>query len=46
MSKRLIPPDKGQVEEVGLRKALEERYLAYALSTIMNRSKPDASDGH
>jgi topoisomerase-4 subunit A len=45
MGKRLIPPDRGQVEEVGLRVALEERYLAYALSTIMNRALPDARDG-
>ena len=45
MGKRLIPPDKGAVEEVALRDALEERYLAYALSTIMNRALPDARDG-
>ena len=45
MGKRLILPDKGEVEEVGLREALEERYLAYALSTIMNRALPDARDG-
>jgi topoisomerase-4 subunit A len=45
MGKSLIPPDKGTVEEVGLREALEERYLAYALSTIMNRALPDARDG-
>ncbi len=45
MGKRLIPPDKGAVEEVALREALEERYLAYALSTIMNRALPDARDG-
>ncbi len=45
MGKRLIPPDKGSIEEVGLREALEERYLAYALSTIMNRALPDARDG-
>ncbi|HEY5215923.1 MAG TPA: DNA topoisomerase IV subunit A, partial [Pseudolabrys sp.] len=45
MGKRLIPPEKGVVEEVGLREALEERYLAYALSTIMNRALPDARDG-
>ena len=38
MGKRLIPPEKGEVEEVVLREALEERYLAYALSTIMNRA--------
>jgi topoisomerase IV subunit A len=45
MGKRLIPPNKGEVEEVALREALEERYLAYALSTIMNRALPDARDG-
>ena len=45
MGKRLIPPDKGAVEEIALREALEERYLAYALSTIMNRALPDARDG-
>src|SRR5499433_2090022 len=45
MGKRLIPPGKGEVEEVALREALEERYLAYALSTIMNRALPDARDG-
>jgi topoisomerase-4 subunit A len=45
MGKRLIPPDKSEVEEVALRAALEERYLAYALSTIMNRALPDARDG-
>jgi topoisomerase IV subunit A len=45
MGKRLIPHDKGDVEEVALREALEERYLAYALSTIMNRALPDARDG-
>ncbi|MFN3658809.1 MAG: DNA topoisomerase IV subunit A [Pseudolabrys sp.] len=45
MGKRLIPPEKGSVEEVPLREALEERYLAYALSTIMNRALPDARDG-
>ena len=28
-----------------LRDALEERYLAYALSTIMHRALPDARDG-
>ena len=47
MNKRVIPPEKGKdgVEDVGLRVALEERYLAYALSTIMNRALPDARDG-
>jgi topoisomerase-4 subunit A len=45
MGPRLIPPEKGDIEEVALREALEERYLAYALSTIMNRALPDARDG-
>ena len=35
----------GPVESVNLREALEERYLAYALSTIMNRALPDVRDG-
>ncbi len=40
------PPDKGQgIEIVELKEALEERYLAYALSTIMGRALPDARDG-
>jgi len=33
------------VENVSLKAALEERYLAYALSTIMHRALPDARDG-
>src|ERR687889_7145 len=45
MGKRLIPPDPAEVHEVMLRDALEERYLAYALSTIMHRALPDARDG-
>jgi topoisomerase IV subunit A len=45
MGKQLIPPDRGEVQEVTLRDALEERYLAYALSTIMHRALPDARDG-
>src|SRR6187401_2455605 len=45
MGKQLIPPEPSDVQEVGLREALEERYLAYALSTIMNRALPDARDG-
>ncbi|MDA7948274.1 MAG: DNA topoisomerase IV subunit A [Hyphomicrobiaceae bacterium] len=32
-------------ESVSLREALEERYLAYALSTIMHRALPDVRDG-
>ncbi len=35
----------GPIEPVELRTALEERYLAYALSTIMHRALPDVRDG-
>src|SRR5262245_45065041 len=46
MGKQLIPPaPSGPIEEIALRDALEERYLAYALSTIMHRALPDARDG-
>ncbi|MCA1297247.1 DNA topoisomerase IV subunit A [Stappia indica] len=43
MGKDLIPA--GGVEPINLREALEERYLAYALSTIMHRALPDVRDG-
>jgi topoisomerase-4 subunit A len=39
------PPREPAGEIVSLRDALEERYLAYALSTIMGRALPDARDG-
>ncbi|TAL81461.1 MAG: DNA topoisomerase IV subunit A [Beijerinckiaceae bacterium] len=39
------PPSGGHTEPIKLREALEERYLAYALSTIMDRALPDARDG-
>ncbi len=45
MGKELIPPPSGDIEDIALRDALEERYLAYALSTIMHRALPDARDG-
>src|ERR1700742_3681000 len=45
MGKNLIPPEPEKIDEVPLRDALEERYLAYALSTIMHRALPDARDG-
>jgi topoisomerase-4 subunit A len=45
MGKQLIPPRDNDVEEIGLRDALEERYLQYALSTITGRALPDARDG-
>ena len=32
------PPEAAQVEPVALKEALEERYLAYALSTITART--------
>jgi topoisomerase-4 subunit A len=44
MGKSVMPPGDG-VEVVELKAALEERYLAYALSTIMHRALPDARDG-
>lgn len=39
------PDGSGEIESVDLRTALEERYLAYALSTITQRALPDARDG-
>ncbi len=47
MGNRVIPPDGngGAIEVVDLKGALEERYLAYALSTITQRALPDARDG-
>ena len=45
MGKRLIPPEPSEVHEIPLREALEERYLQYALSTIMHRALPDSRDG-
>ena len=50
MGKELIPPENGngsggEIVPVNLRTALEERYLAYALSTIMHRALPDVRDG-
>lgn len=38
-------PSNGPITPVDLRTALEERYLAYALSTIMHRALPDVRDG-
>src|SRR3954451_23826015 len=46
MSKQVSPPPRPEdIEPIRLRDALEERYLAYALSTIMHRALPDARDG-
>lgn len=45
MSEKPILPGPGPIEPVNLKDALEERYLAYALSTIMHRALPDVRDG-
>jgi topoisomerase-4 subunit A len=50
MSKHVPPPPEspdngGKIIEEGLSEALSRRYLAYALSTIMNRALPDVRDG-
>ena len=46
MSKHVPPPeDPKDIEPIDLKEALEERYLAYALSTIMHRALPDVRDG-
>ncbi|MDQ0471605.1 DNA topoisomerase IV subunit A [Labrys wisconsinensis] len=45
MDEAEAPPPGGEIESVNLREALEKRYLAYALSTIMHRALPDARDG-
>jgi len=38
-------PDSGDIRPEPFSRALSERYLAYALSTITSRSLPDARDG-
>src|SRR6202034_472212 len=47
MAKSVPPPPPPPIApvDVNLREALEERYLANALSTIMGRALPDARDG-
>ncbi|WP_412058625.1 DNA topoisomerase IV subunit A [Bartonella sp. DGB2] len=46
MSNQVIPDaSPSPIEAIKLRSALEERYLAYALSTIMHRALPDVRDG-
>jgi topoisomerase-4 subunit A len=39
------PPEGGRIVDEQLSEALSKRYLAYALSTIMNRALPDVRDG-
>ena len=41
---KVAPPPEPE-HDINLREALEERYLAYALSTIMHRALPDVRDG-
>jgi len=45
MSDKPILPGEGPIEPINLKAALEERYLAYALSTITQRALPDVRDG-
>ena len=45
MGKPADTPGGGDIEPIDLKAALEERYLAYALSTIMGRALPDVRDG-
>ncbi len=48
MGQEILPPgggDDDNILPVDLKAALEERYLAYALSTIMHRALPDVRDG-
>ena len=45
MGQATMPKPAGEIREVRLITALEERYLSYALSTIMSRSLPDVRDG-
>jgi topoisomerase IV subunit A len=40
-----MPDDTTRFQDVKLAEALSERYLAYALSTIVSRSLPDVRDG-
>ncbi len=45
MADKPILAGDGPIEPVNLKDALEERYLSYALSTIMHRALPDVRDG-
>ena len=45
MSKAEFLEEGGAIEAIPLTRALSERYLSYALSTIMSRSLPDVRDG-
>jgi len=41
----MVNKKDGNIENIDFREAISERYLAYALSTIMSRSLPDVRDG-
>ncbi|MDB5378960.1 MAG: topoisomerase subunit [Rubritepida sp.] len=41
----LVPKETGNIRDTHLAEALSQRYLAYAMSTIMARSLPDVRDG-
>ncbi len=47
MAKKTTPPKifESKIVDEGINKILSERYLSYALSTIMSRSLPDVRDG-
>ncbi len=45
MSQSVVPAAGGEIRDVRLTEALSDRYLSYALSTIMARSLPDVRDG-
>ena len=45
MTTKAILPGPSPIEPISLKDALEERYLSYALSTIMGRALPDVRDG-
>jgi topoisomerase-4 subunit A len=45
VTERTAPPSDGQTVLEPLGRAIGDRYLTYALSTIMHRALPDARDG-
>jgi len=45
MSDTFETPEAGKITAEPLRRAIGDRYLTYALSTIMHRALPDARDG-
>ncbi len=45
MNDLIEDPNMGEISAEPLRRAIGERYLTYALSTIMHRALPDARDG-